>query len=221
MTQNYVQFLNVGFGIINNNEPVDEWDKEVAMERALALNNPDSDVKIIGFRFYRMEDNIITSKSGVYYLEGDLFTYPKVDTDVNNFIKSRNAQFEIGQELIKIMDPYVMVYKFNKGDEIVDTGSIVAKMKVRKEMDRMKKLEDEIVSYKSRLVAALKSIEDAVDSNQYNAIVLSEVDGSSVRALDILNDGGDFSKHIEHLRNLRVEIMKIDRFIKETQNGSN
>ncbi len=221
MTQNYVQFLNVGFGIINNNEPVDEWDKEVAMERALALNNPDSDVKIIGFRFYRMEDNIITSKSGVYYLEGDLFTYPKVDPDVNNFIKSRNAQFEIGQELIKIMDPYVMVYKFNKGDEIVDTGSIVAKMKVRKEMDRMKKLEDEIVSYKSRLVAALKSIEDAVDSNQYNAIVLSEVDGSSVRALDILNDGGDFSKHIEHLRNLRVEIMKIDRFIKETQNGSN
>ena len=221
MTQNYVQFLNVGFGIINNNEPVDEWDKEVAMERALALNNPDSDVKIIGFRFYRMEDNIITSKSGVYYLEGDLFTYPKVDPDVNNFIKSRNAQFEIGQELIKIMDPYVMVYKFNKGDEIVDTGSIVAKMKVRKEMDRMKKLEDEIVSYKSRLVAALKSIEDAVDSNQYNAIVLSEVDGSSVRALDILNDGGDFSKHIEHLRNLRVEILKIDRFIKETQNGSN
>ena len=114
MTQNYVQFLNVGFGIINNNEPVDEWDKEVAMERALALNNPDSDVKIIGFRFYRMEDNIITSKSGVYYLEGDLFTYTKVDPDVNNFIKSRNAQVEIGQELIKIMDPYVWVYKFNK-----------------------------------------------------------------------------------------------------------
>ena len=220
MTQNYVQFLNVGFGIISNNEPIDEWDKEEAMERALALNSPDNDIKIIGFRFYRMEDNIITSKSGVFYLEGDIFTYPKVDADVNNFIKSRNAQFEIGQELIKIMDPYVMVYKFNKGDEIVDTGSIVAKMKIRKEMERMKKLEEEIVSYKSRLVAALKSVEEAVDSNQYNAVILTEVEDSNIKALDILNDGGDFSKHIDHLRNLRVEIMKIDKFIKETQNAN-
>lgn len=218
MTQNFVQFLNVGFGIISNNEPIDEWDKEVAMEKALALNSPGNDVRIIGFRFYTMQDNIITSKSGVYYLEGDLFTYPKVDPDVNNFIKSRNAQFEIGQELIKIMDPYVMVYKFNPGDEIVDTGSIVAKMKVKKEVDRMKKLEEEIVSYKSRLVAALKSVQEAVETNQFNAIVLSEIEDSTVKALDILNDGGDFSKHIEHLRNLRVEIMKIDKFIKETQN---
>lgn len=217
MTQNFVQFLNVGFGIINNNEPIEEWDKEVAMEKALALNSPNNDVRIIGFRFYTMQDNIITSKSGVFYLEGEIFTYPKVDPDVNNFIKSRNAQFEIGQELIKIMDPYVMVYKFNPGDEIVDTGMIVAKMKVKKEKDRMKLLEEEIVSYKSRLIATLKSIEEAVDTNQFNAIVLSEVDGVDIKPLDILNDNGDFSKHIDHLRNLRVEIMKIDKFIKETQ----
>ncbi|MCR5517201.1 MAG: hypothetical protein K6F17_01350 [Lachnospiraceae bacterium] len=220
MTQNFLQFLNVGFGIISNNEQVDSWDKDAAMEKALAMNVPGNDVRIIGFRFYTMEDNVITSKSGVFYLEGELFTYPKVDADVNAFIKTRNAVFEVGQELIKITDPYVMVYKFNPGDEILDTGNVVAKMKINKEKERMAKLQEEVVAYKARLIKALKDVEEAIDTNQFNAVILAEVEDTSVKALDILNDGGDFSKHIEHLRNIRVEIMKIDKFIKDTQSGN-
>ncbi|MBE5963522.1 MAG: hypothetical protein E7252_01110 [Lachnospira sp.] len=213
--QNYVQFLNVGFGIINSNEPVDSWDKDAAMERAITLDNPDNDVKIIGFRFYEMDNGTITRQSGVYYILGEVFTYPKVDNDVSTFIKNTNSNFEVGQELIKIMKPFTMVYKFNPGDEILDTQSVLSNMKLKKEQDRKIKLEEEIVTYKTRLVNALKAVQTAIEDNQFNNVPLSEIDGTDIKALDILNDRGQFSKHIDHLRNIRVEIMNIDKFIKE------
>jgi hypothetical protein len=93
-------------------------------------------------------------------------------------------------------------------------------MKINKEKERMAKLQEEVVAYKARLIKALKDVEEAIDTNQFNAVILAEVEDTSVKALDILNDGGDFSKHIEHLRNIRVEIMKIDKFIKDTQSGN-
>ncbi len=213
--QNYVQFLNVGFGIINSNEPVESWDRNAAMERAISLDNPDNDVKIIGFRFYEMDNGIITRQSGVFYLEGEVFTYPKVDNDVSAFIKNTNSNYEVGQELVKIMKPFTMVYKFNPGDEVLDTQAVLANMKVKREQERKVKLEEEIVTYKTRLVNALKSVQTAIEDNQFNNVPLSEIDGTDIKALDILNDRGQFSKHIDHLRNLRVEIMNIDKFIKE------
>ena len=84
MVKTYVQILNIGFGIINNTEPVENRDTEAIMERVIGLDDAARDIRIIGFRFYDMDTdtNMMSNQSGIYYLEGEEFTYPKVDADI-------------------------------------------------------------------------------------------------------------------------------------------
>ena len=87
MVKTYVQILNVGFGIINNTEPVETRDTDAIMERVISLDDPARDIKIIGFRFYDMDSdtNMMSNQSGIYYLEGEEFTYPKVDPEITAY----------------------------------------------------------------------------------------------------------------------------------------
>ena len=209
MLQSYVQYLNVGFGIINNIEPVESWNSEAAMERAIALDNPKNDVRIIGFRFYDMDTstNAIEKQSGIFYLLGEIFTYPKVDPDVSAYVKNANMNFEDGMQLIKIVKPNLMVYAFNENDSLLDAEKALGKIKIQRETERMKQMEAEINDYKTKLLEALAEIQTAIENNKYNAIPLIELDSlGENRALDIMEDGGNFGKHIEHLRKLRIEI---------------
>lgn len=218
MVKTYVQILNIGFGIINNTEPVESRDKDAIMERVIGLDDPARDIRIIGFRFYDMDTdtNMMSNQSGIYYLEGEEFTYPKVDADITAYMKSTGIEFEKGQQIIKIKKPNTLVYAFNPGDEILDTASVLLKLKIKKEEERKARLEDEIKNYKDNLVSELHKIEELVDANQFNTIPMIEngnTEGS--KSLNILGDKGNFNKHIEHLRNIRVEIMSIDKFLRE------
>lgn len=218
MLQSYVQFLNVGFGIINNMEQVDSWDADAAMERALTIDNPQNDVRIIGFRFYDRDDEsgVIDKQSGIYYLLGEIFTFPKVDPDVTGYIKNAGMNFEDGNQLIKITKPNVMVYAFSENDTLLDADKAMTKIKLQREAERMNKMNEEIEEYKTKLLEALDGVRTALENNKYNSIALAELDAlGEKRALDILDDGGNFGQHIEHLRKLRIEMLTIEKFIKD------
>ena len=220
MVKTYVQILNIGFGIINNTEPVESRDTDAIMERVISLDDPARDIKIIGFRFYDMDTdtNMMSNQSGIYYLEGEEFTYPKVDPEITAYMKANGIEFEKGQQVIKIKKPNTLVRPFNPGDQILDTASVLLKIKLNKEQERKARLEEEIKSYKDNLVAELHKIEELVDANQFNTIPMVEIgDSTDARSLNIMGDKGNFNKHIEHLRNIRVEIMSIDKFLRENQ----
>lgn len=222
MLQSYVQFLNVGFGIINNIEQVESWDADAAMERALGIDNPKNDVRIIGFRFYdkNEESGVIEKQSGIYYLFGEIFTYPKVDPDVTGFIKNAGMNFEDGHQLIKIEKPNLMVYAFSENDTLLDAEKAMKKIKIQRETERMNKMNEEITEYKEKLLEALDGVRTALENNKYNSIPLAELDAlGEKRALDVLEDGGNFGKHIEHLRKLRIEMLTIEKFIKDNSEG--
>ena len=218
MIKSFVQILNIGFGIINNTQPVLDTNPEVIMEQVITMDDPARDIRIIGFRTYEMDTDtgVMSNQSGIYYLEGEEFTYPKVDAEITAYMKNAGIEYEKGQQLIKVKKPNVLVYPFNANDKILDTASVLIKMKVKKEHERRARLEEEIVTYKNNLVAELKKAAEYIENNQFNTIPLVDT-GENAKALNLLGDKGNFQKHIEHMRNIRVEIMAIDKFLRENQ----
>lgn len=220
MLQSYVQYLNVGFGIINNMEPVDAWNSESAMERALSLDNPDNDVRIIGFRFYDMDTdtNVVEKQSGIFYLYGDIFTYPKVDSDVTSYLTNSNMNLQDGEQIIKVMKPNLFVYKFHDNDNLLDTENAMLKIKIKKETERRDKLEKELTEYKTKLLEAIAEVQKAIENDKYSSIDMEDLDSSGEkRALNILDDGGNFGQHVDLLRKKRIEMSAIDKMIKNAQ----
>ncbi len=217
MVKSFVQILNIGFGIINNTEPVADRNPDSVMEHILSMDDPARDIRIIGFRFYDMDTDtgVMSNQSGIYYLEGEEFTYPKVDNDITTYMKTTNIEYEKGQQLIKIKKPNVFVYPFNANDTILDTAAVLVKMKIKKEEERKARLEEEIIAYKNNLVLELRKVQELLEGNQFNAIPLVDTMDGAAKALNIMGDKGNFNKHINHMRNIRVEIMAIDKFLRE------
>lgn len=214
MTQSYVQYLNVGLGLINNTEPISEWNIDDAIESSLMLDDASLDVHIIGFRFYDIEttNNNVIRRSGIYYLQGEVFTFPKIDQEITEFIKNSNIDFPRGQQLIKVKKPYVLVYKYNEDDTIVNVESVLAKIQSKKDEEQLASLKADIMRYKNNLLQELKNVCDAIDNSNYHTINLANLPGPNYpKALNLLDDNGDFSKHIEYLRNTRLQILNLEK----------
>lgn len=214
MTQSYVQYLNVGLGLINNTEPISEWNIDDAIEASLMLDDASLDVRIIGFRFYDIEttNNNVIRRSGIYYLQGEIFTFPKIDQEVTEFIKNANIDFPRGQQLIKIKKPYVLVYRYNEDDTIVNVESVLSKIQAKKDEEQLANLKAEIMRYKNNLLQELRNVCDAIDNSNYHTINLANIPGAdNPKALNLLDDNGDFSKHIEYLRNTRLQILNLEK----------
>lgn len=214
----YVQFLNVGFGIINNTKEVESWNIKEMMEEALLMDNPDLDVRIIGFRFYDVDEatNHVTKRSGIYYLDGEIIDNPSKDPAVASFLANANKEYPRGQRLIKIMKPYTLVYALENEDTIVDVKPFLAKIKAKKAEEQLERMKNEIEDYKNNLIETLRKIEDAIENNAFNTVPLVDSpysEGSKI--LNIMNDGGNFNKHIDYLRAKRVEIMNLERRMNE------
>ena len=214
MTQSYVQYLNVGLGLINNTEPISEWNIDDAIESSLMLDDSSLDVHIIGFRFYDIEttNNNVIRRSGIYYLQGEVFTFPKIDQEVTEFIKNANVDFPRGQQLIKIKKPYLLVYKYNEDDTIVNVENVLSKIQAKKDEEQLANLKAEIMRYKNNLLQELRNVCDAIDNSNYHTINLANLPGpNSPKAINLLDDNGDFSKHIEYLRNTRLQILNLEK----------
>lgn len=214
MTQSYVQYLNVGLGLINNTEPISEWNIDDAIEASLMLDDSSLDVHIIGFRFYDIEttNNNVIRRSGIYYLQGEVFTFPKIDQEVTEFIKNANVDFPRGQQLIKIKKPYLLVYRYNEDDTIVNVENVLSKIQAKKDEEQLASLKAEIMRYKNNLLQELRNVCDAIDNSNYHTINLASLPGTnSPKALNLLDDNGDFSKHIEYLRNTRLQILNLEK----------
>ena len=163
MTQSYVQYLNVGLGLINNTEPVSEWNIDEAIESSLMLDDNSLDIKIIGFRFYDIETttNNVIRRSGIYYLQGEIFTFPKIDQEVTDFIKNAHVDFPRGQQLIKLKTPYVLVYKYNEDDTIVNVDNVLSKIQAKKDEEHLAELKADIIRFKNNLLQELKNVCEA------------------------------------------------------------
>ena len=214
MTQSYVQYLNVGLGLINNTEPISEWNIDDAIEASLMLDDSSLDVHIIGFRFYDIEttNNNVIRRSGIYYLQGEVFTFPKIDQEVTEFIKNANVDFPRGQQLIKIKKPYLLVYRYNEDDTIVNVENVLSKIQAKKDEEQLASLKAEIMRYKNNLLQELRNVCDAIDNSNYHTINLASLPGpNSPKSLNLLDDNGNFSKHIEYLRNTRLQILNLEK----------
>ena len=92
----------------------------------------------------------------------------------------------------------------------------LAKIKAKKAEEQLERMKNDIEEYKNNLVDALRKIQDAIENNAFNTIPLVDSPYSeSSKTLNIMNDGGNFNKHIDYLRNKRVEIMNLERNMKE------
>lgn len=221
MAVSYVQFLNVGFGIINNTRIVDAWDANAIIEEALLLDNPDADIRIIGFRFYDIDSvtNNVVRRSGIYYLQGEIFTYPKVDNDVLTLLRNTNKEYEKGQRLIKVQKPYTLVYPFSEDDRIVDVQPFLASIKSKKIKEDIERAKVDIENYKNNLLNIIRSVADSIETNSFNRIPFIDSPYSEeVKYLNIMNDGGNFMKHIDYLRNQRLNIMSLEKTLGELGN---
>lgn len=212
MTQSFVQYLNVGLGLINNTEPISDWNIDDAIESALMLDDTALDVRIIGFRFYDIETttNNVIRRSGIYYLQGEIFTFPKIDQEITDFMKNAHIDFPRGQQIIKIKKPYVLAYRYNEDDTIVNVEGVLSKIQAKKDEEELAALKSDIIRYKNNLLQELKNISDAIDNSNYHTINLADIGGMG-KALNILDDNGDFSRHIEYLRNTRLSILNLEK----------
>lgn len=218
MNTSYVQYLNVGFGIINNTKVVSSWNLNDCIEEALFLNDPNADILIIGFRFYDIDNETknVVKRGGINYLQGEVFTYPKVDNDMMAFLRSTNKEYERGQKLIKISKPNTIIYPFNDDDCILDIEPYLASIKAKKTEEEIKNTNIAIENYKQNLVNIIRSIADCIENNSFNKIpTVDSPYKEEEKYLDILNDGGNFAKHIDYLRNERLHIITLEKTLNE------
>lgn len=211
----YVQYLNVGFGIFNNTRETSSWSIEASMEEALLLDDPDTDIRIIGFRFFdkNPKTNALIKQSGIFYLSGEVIMNPQNNEEVVEFFQRANKEVPMTNAVIKITSPYKLMYPFHEGDKVLDTSVVMAKINARKGQERLAKIRNGIEDYKNSLVEELKRIANAIEDNSFHTIPMVEGQGEA-KHLNILNDGGDFNKHIEYLRKQRVELLNVENSMK-------
>lgn len=221
MKTSYVQYLNIGFGIINNTRVIDSWNTNECIEEALLLDNDQNDVRIIGFRFYDIDSDTkaVIKQGGINYLQGTLFTYPKIDNDILTLLKATNKEYPRDQKLIKIKKPYTIVYPFNDNDCILDITPFQTGIKVKKIKEEIERTNLAIESYKRELVATVRTIADNIETNSYNKIpFFQSLHDSEEKHLNILDDNGNFVKHIDYLRNERLRIIELEKRLNELTN---
>ena len=113
---------------------------------------------------------------------------------------------------IKIKKPYLLVYKYNEDDTIVNVENVLSKIQAKKDEEQLANLKAEIMRYKNNLLQELRNVCDAIDNSNYHTINLANLPGpNSPKALNLLDDNGDFSKHIEYLRNTRLQILNLEK----------
>lgn len=221
MKISYVQYLNIGFGIINNTREIDSWNTNECIEEALLLDNEKNDVRIIGFRFYDIDSDtkVILKQGGINYLQGELFTYPKIDNDMMILLKATNMDYLRDQKLIKLKKPYTIVYPFNEDDCILDITPFQTGIKIKRIKEEIEKTNLAIETYKRELVSAIRNIADSIETNSYNKIPFYQSPiNMNEKQLNILDDQGNFVKHIDYLRNERLRIIDMEKHLNELTN---
>lgn len=203
----YVQYLNIGFGIFKNIQEVKDWDVDLAVEEALSLNDPKQDIQIIGFRFFEKDEkkNNISKTSGIYYFQGEIVKCPCEDGDIVEYYRKKEVQVP-SVPMIKIKTPWLMLYPYEEGDQVLDIASSKEIEMFRKRQADITRLRRDIDSYKENLVEELRKVADMIEAEQFTLLPFASGFGENGESLDILGDGGNFRKHIEYLEDKMKQI---------------
>lgn len=219
MNKQFIQYISLGIGLIENVQEVSNRIIEENVEKALKLEEDSKDIKIIGFRFFdRAKDNSICNISGVFYLNGEVYTYPKISTELLQFIHNIGVDYKKGQQLIVTGSYTPMIYEFTKDDKILDIEDIKKRLERKRQKEREVNLTLEITKYKEKLCLCLEKIAGSIRANEYKYIPLKglEIEAQEnpkykeVFVLDILNDGGDFKVHIDQLKYMYKELHSLE-----------
>ena len=202
----YVQYLNVGYGVFSNTKEVEKWNVKEAFEEAMLLDNPDMDIRIIGFRFYERINEQIVQESGVYYLSGEVISEPASDKAVVEYFQ--NAQRTVPQfPIVKVSIPYLLVYPFHEWDCILERSEVVSKGELRSKKERIMELRNTIEKYKNSVVGELYQIAEAFESEEFSCIPLIALEGQEDKQfLNLVKDDGDFGLHIRKLQKYIQEL---------------
>lgn len=215
----YVQYLNVGFGIINNTKEVKEWNVDVAIEEALMIEDEERDIHIIGFLFFEKdyETNQILSQSSIYYLRGNIVEIPSADAQIVSYFERKQQTVPI-VPVVKIQTPFFVIYPYHEGDQIVDLVFAKEKIEFRKKQVRIAKLREELENYKQKLVQELHNIADALEQDEFLLVPLVSGGSNGIQHLDVMGDCGNFQKHIEFLQERIEELTKLQLPEKNVRN---
>lgn len=207
----YVQFINMGIANCESLEEVEEWNVGSAVQKALDKNSPEKDIYIIGFRFLEKEGEVITKKTGVYYLTGVVVKEPVSDMEVFRYCKERQLPVP-SFPVIKMKQPFLIVYPFEKEDCVLHAEQYITPGTKENRNTRMDQLRNNIIEYKAKVVNELREIADALEADEFSLVSLTgETEENGVRYLNICEDGGDFGKHMKYLYACMEELEQLQR----------
>lgn len=211
MEGQFVQYLSIGTGFIENTQKIKTRNIEECIEKSIDIEDKTKDIQIIGFRFFdRDKKDVVCNISGIFYLRGEVITYPKVSTEMLQFLKNIGAIYKKGQQLIITGSSTPIVYEFMKEDKLVDLEEIKENIKRKKQAERATQLKKDIEAYKTSVCIVLTEIAENIKVNNYKYVTLKEVEETDVFALNILGDGGNFKSHIDKLKSMHKELYSLE-----------
>lgn len=207
----YVQFINMGIANCESLQEVEEWNVGSAVQKALDKNSPEKDIYIIGFRFLEKEGEVITKKTGVYYLTGVVVKEPVSDMEVFRYCKERQLPVP-SFPVIKMKQPFLVVYPFEKEDCVLHAEQYITPGTKENRNTRMEQLRNNIIEYKAKVVSELRETANALEADEFSLVSLTgETEENGVRYLNICEDGGDFGKHMRYLYACMEELDQLQR----------
>lgn len=203
---NYVQYLNVGYGVFCNTKEVKKWDIYEAVNDAILIENPTMDIRIVGFRFYEKKDEKIVKKSGVYYLQGEIVREPQKDDEIKLYFDKLRKEIP-KCPVVKLMKPYFLIYPYTEGDTVIKIDEMISKEELRKKREEVTRLRIQVESYKDKMVTELYRLAEAIEKEEFSNIRLEKMEGHEKVYLDLLQNQKNIGQHIEQLMN---DIKKIE-----------
>lgn len=209
---NYIQYINMGFVVIEDIQEVTEWDVDYAVCEALEKNKSQKDCFIIGFRFLEKEKETLKHQSGVYYLDGKVSLNPLEDMEVFRYCEEKEITVPMFP-VIKIKQPFLMVFPFEEKDQVIQVSNYREKGSEEAKRARISVLRKEIAEYKGNVLKEMEEVAKALEAEEFSLISLTRDEKENgKRFLNIYGDAGDFG---EHLRFLHVRIEELHQLQKE------
>lgn len=204
---NFIQYINMGFVVIDDIQEVDEWNIDYAVYEALKKNKCQEDCYIIGFRFLEKENQILKHESGIYYLDGTVISNPVEDIEVFRYCEEKDIEVPCFP-VIKIKQPFLMVFPFEKQDQVIDAAKYKQTDTVEAKKAKITVLRKEISDYKRELLQEMEIVSRALDAEEFSLIpLIGDEKENGKRFLNLCGDEGDFGRHLRYLY-LRTEELR-------------
>lgn len=225
MIKSFVQYINFGTGFFENTCEIESRDVYLVAEKVVDINEKVKDANIIGYRIFDREDNTSECKriSGVYYVKGEVFTYPSLSNEMLQFVKSTGKTYKKGQKVIVIIGACPIVTEFFNEDKLLNITKIRERLHKKRKKEELEVIYKEIDSYKNRTCDELTEVINAIKQNNFKDIKYADIE-EDICPLNINHDNGNFELHERNLkslykkaRDIELELSSVDLLDEENE----